>query len=247
MSVWLMWKALEKKNINCRFGFREPMDFLLDLSRLTLALPLRFKSIKCCWQPSFFNATTLLFIKFNEFIWIREGERERERVENGQYQQEREGVARGEAKVKADDLRTTILKGLKLKQVYGLIDSQGEAFALRSSPASATFRQLSTLNLQLGCCLLLLPATPCCPLLPPASCCHATNSIRFANFGSISWQAALFVVQCAILFIAHCRRPTRERESTQHFRNLISRESSSEAQWDLFESLRKSTEIWNLF
>lgn len=42
----------KKKNINCRFGFREPMDFLLDLSRLTLALP--FKSIKCCWQPSHF-------------------------------------------------------------------------------------------------------------------------------------------------------------------------------------------------
>lgn len=70
---------------------------------------------------SFFNATTLLFIKFNEFIWIRgaqEREREREQVENGQYQQDREGeggVARGEAKVKADNLRTTILKGLKLK------------------------------------------------------------------------------------------------------------------------------------
>lgn len=195
-----MRRALAKEEIvACRFGFlvsRTDGFFI----RLALAdfggFGFRFKSIKCCWQPSFFNATTLLFIKFNEFIWIRA----LARVRSGKWpkpavwREQGGGARRGEGgkEAKGNAARDLSKSGRFADDNFKRLEIEASLQAnwQRSESNQARFFECST----------RYPP----PLPPPPSPClaHATANDRQLSTFNLQLAAAMRLIQLGSLISA---------------------------------------------
>lgn len=197
------------------------MDFLLDLSWLySGGFAFRFKSIKCCWQPSFFNVTTLLFIKFNEFIWIRALTVVSIKGARGEEGKEAKGNLSKSGRFADGNFKRLEIEASLQANWQRSESNQARFFEYFTRyPPSPSFSH--TL------CLALAASEATFNFQLATACCHATNSIRLANFGSISWQAAAVLFCCSVLLFCFdvryflSRTVANEKHSTLSQSNQI--------------------------
>lgn len=188
---------------------------------------------------AFIHATTLLFIKFNEFIWIRALATVSIKGARGEGGKEAKGNLS-----KSGRFADGNFKRLEIEASLQANWQRSESNQARFFECFTRYPPSPSPSFPHTLCLALAASEATFNFQLATACCHATNSIRLANFGSISWQAAAVLFCCSASMCDTFYRALSQTRSTQHFRNLIRFEANME---DLPEKPPQSYWNWNLF